>query len=213
MPTVNPAYDPQTKTWFLEDPKIEAPTLKALLAELRKIADSRKQKRQEWRIEGYYPLGVEVRMGIDNATLEKRTEQKIITVPGPGQKPARLSTQWNASPTREKPESPPVPPPGSTLRKFFRRQRFHAWDPVVYEQVLDMWAKGIKGTVIAKELGLTTTQVSAHMVPHARAHGDPRAMPKMITCGVKHKDRAAKKESGAGRERAGKEAGISQSSG
>lgn len=44
---INPAYDPHANVWFLESPKLEAPTLRLLLAKLPPGTT----------VKNYYPYG------------------------------------------------------------------------------------------------------------------------------------------------------------
>lgn len=188
MSIVTPAYDPQTRTWFIDKPAVEARTLSDLLdqlAKLRKLPGVKK----EWKITNYYQGTVDVRYTAQGAIV-RLTEPSVISIPrAPAKK--KPAQPIAGAPVKE-PEHAPAPRVrGPIVRKWFTRHRYRTWDPVIYEKVLDMWAAGVSGPEIAKQLGggLTPVNVSAHIVPNARGHGDPRAVKRHPNCGQKRRPR------------------------
>jgi hypothetical protein len=173
MSTIHPSYDPATRTWFVEDPPIEAPTVRELLIKLGH------KNRSKWTIQDYFPAGASVRPGM--AIVEAAPSPVVVHPVGPA-KTKTTGWDWRPSPRKE-PAPVPVPavvkPPrvrGPIVRKWETHHKLTICDQETYEQALDMWAAGVKGNVIAEKLGLTRMQVCSRMVPNARAHGDPRAV-------------------------------------
>lgn len=52
---INPTFFPETKTWRIDTPiKLEAPTIREMLAKLKQI-----KPRTKWKAADYYPIGTE----------------------------------------------------------------------------------------------------------------------------------------------------------
>jgi hypothetical protein len=155
---IDPAYDVETKTWFIEKPIVaEAPTIRQLLA----MINARKMKRP-YHVINYYPLGY-------GAQLATKAMDEAITPP--------LKPEPQLKRERVVKEKKPEPTIKSNKKKWKTTHRH------IYEEVMDLWALGIDGKQIADTInqkhGADTVNritVSSHIVEWARTQHDPRAI-------------------------------------
>lgn len=153
MTEVSPEFDPATKTWFLADPEIEAPTL-------REVRD---RLPQGYRLDPTYRL--------DGAPIVVRRPQERST--DAVQK--YLSGFAAPKPTAErKPPTPPAPAPDAA--KVIKRKsilEISAAAHLLAEQVADLYAATVPIKDIAARVNRSTRRV-LKIIDCGRALGDPR---------------------------------------
>lgn len=182
---IHPAYDLETKTWFLEQFKAEAPTIAELIQKLPPHI------RKDVQVKDYYIRHSAPTPKFKLATAEEfirrpnrpisRTLSPVVPDLIPRQKPAKSAAS----------ESIPAEPLPQKRRIRKYRQKavvIRDWIPrsakdfteeekkKIENQILDMWADGKTGPDIAQKLQLSVTWVGAQVIPRYRKLGDPRAV-------------------------------------
>jgi len=178
MPTIHPAFDTSTGTWFCEDFNVEAPTLRQLIAVLAK-------RKVRVTVKDYYPAGLGASIAgirVENEIRKTRATEATKTADLPGRGNPNISRKskgnnqnsrgWKdelagargaehrtdrITPTAPKPYAPPI-------------------TGDIESMALDMWAAGRTGAEIGAALGKTSTWVGTCVLPRARRCGDLRAV-------------------------------------
>jgi hypothetical protein len=126
---------------------------------------------------------------VNGRTYEGKTVRELLGVLRPGAFEVRnyiplgSTIVYKQRPLEPPIEPPPLPPVVEALRVTVRNDKCHgkyvALVPKryqdIYDEVLDLWAAGVPGTEISVRYGLKPYAVGAHIIPGARAAGDPRA--------------------------------------
>src|SRR5215475_14376548 len=140
MIAIHPAYDVNTRTWFVDGLAVEGKTISELLRRLPGGPSG-------YTVEGYYPGGWQ--------------QCAPISLPDTREKPKpRLFTEaWSAAcGPRKESQSDVYRAQGGRLPKGA------VWiESETVVKVLDMWAAGKKSPEIAAALGITERRVSAHI--------------------------------------------------
>lgn len=146
---IHPAYDQETRTWFVEGFAEEASTIAELLEKLPKRKDG-------YHVVGYRPLD---------------SNLPPIRPPSPDRPKPKINLSW--PPRAPKPPRPTKEPEAT---KEDQRPRGMAFDRGMVNKILDLWAEGVSGPEIAQRFGLNAAAVGSHIVARARVKGDPRAL-------------------------------------
>ena len=199
MTTLQPTFDPKTETWFID--QFEAPTLRELL-----ILLPPKTKLQDYFPQGYNAVRLgsatgRVYMPTKSSFNMQNSKVKPPTLPvapkptvptTPTTNDDAILDDWFAGMSGDaiankhniltqrvvmkkiKAARNRGDPRAIPHQKSFET-RPHRYD---HEKILTLWAQGLTGPEIGKQLGLHASTTAAAIVAEYRKRGDPRALPR-----------------------------------
>lgn len=157
---LHPAYDTQTRTWYVEGYEYEAPTIKELLQKIKM------RTKLSIVVKDYHPEGfARVPMG-SFTECEKAYREKFVGTAGRGAPLPNKLDDKKISPQ----QSQRHPDGFKSATDFSEIDR-----DVMIERTLDMWAKGFTIKQISITLKLKYEYVGTTIIPQARHRGDKRA--------------------------------------
>lgn len=197
MITLHPAFDPHTRTWFIEGYKKEAKTLAALQAIFHRA-----------HLEGYFPQGytasrpkggpertylpIKSHFHIKPAAKHKTPTSPVVQQSYNAPSRDLILNDWAAGMSAEAiankynvPETNQVTRiivkaraigdsrAAKHIKLDIKNERKKRFD---HDAILDLWAKGIDGPEIGRRLGLTRATTASGIVALYRKKGDPRAV-------------------------------------
>lgn len=190
MTTFHPAFDPKTRTWFVDD--TEAPTLaalKRLLPPRTKFKDHYPNGYKATRItlrepRNYVPTP-KVSFNTFNKSVSKPTSptQPIASIDAilddwaNGMSGDAIADKHGIFDQRKVMKKIKAARDRGDPRAAFH-QAPHAARPKRYNHslILDLWAQGLTGPEIGRQLGLHASTTAAAIVAEYRKKGDPRAL-------------------------------------